>query len=77
MTILVAGVWLFRQSNRHEPEGELLVETAEPSLSEMDVEALMDAIIVLDDHFKSGELLEEAYLQRRAVLKEQLRMKLG
>jgi len=34
---------------------------------------LMDAIIALDDQFKAGNLPEEAYLERRAVLKEKLR----
>jgi len=38
-----------------------------------DREAIMDAIIALDEQFKSGKLSEEAYNQRRSDLKEQLR----
>jgi hypothetical protein len=35
-------------------------------------EALMDAIIALDDMYQAGELPEEAYRERRAELKEKL-----
>jgi len=38
-----------------------------------DEDTLMDAIIALDDQFHAGNLPEEAYLERRAVLKEKLR----
>jgi hypothetical protein len=38
-----------------------------------DRETIMDAIIALDEQFKSGKLSEEAYNQRRSDLKEQLR----
>jgi hypothetical protein len=34
---------------------------------------LMDAIITLDDLYKAGEIPEDAYLKRRAELKERLR----
>jgi mono/diheme cytochrome c family protein len=80
VTILVAGVWLFRRASKKvedEDEFDEEEEPLDPSLEEMDSEGLMDAVIALDDHFKAGELPEEAYLQRRAVLKEQLRKKLG
>ena len=33
----------------------------------------MDAIIALDDQYHAGNLPEEAYLERRAELKEKLR----
>jgi len=33
----------------------------------------MDAILALDDQYHAGNLPEEAYLERRAVLKEKLR----
>ena len=42
------------------------------TLSE-DEETLMDAIIALDDQYHAGNLPEDAYLERRAVLKEKLR----
>jgi hypothetical protein len=38
-----------------------------------DEETLMDAILALDDQYHAGNLPEEAYLERRAVLKEKLR----
>ena len=36
-------------------------------------EALLDAIVALDDLYQAGELPEAAYQQRRAELKERLR----
>ena len=33
----------------------------------------MDAIIALDDQYPRGNLPQEAYLERRAILKEKLR----
>lgn len=38
-----------------------------------DKEAVMDAILSLDEQYKSGKLNEQAYQQRRSELKEQLR----
>jgi mono/diheme cytochrome c family protein len=77
VAVLGAGIWLFRRSNSNGfVEDEL--DEEEDELRDllpdgMDTESLMDAIIALDDHFKAGELPEDAYLQRRAVLKEHLR----
>ncbi|HLF88981.1 MAG TPA: c-type cytochrome [Anaerolineales bacterium] len=78
VAVLGAGIWLFRRSNANGfVEDEFDEEDEEEPLDAlpdgMDTESLMDAIIALDDYFKAGELPEEAYLQRRAVLKEQLR----
>jgi hypothetical protein len=42
-----------------------------------DPDALMDAIIALDDLHKAGELPEEAYQQRRAALKDRLSQVVG
>jgi hypothetical protein len=36
-------------------------------------EAIMDAILALDDQYQDGQLPEAAYKQRRAELKERLR----
>jgi hypothetical protein len=41
-----------------------------------DADALMDAIIALDDQFRAGNISEEAYRQRRAELKARLKEKL-
>jgi hypothetical protein len=38
---------------------------------------LMDAIIALDDRYKSGDLPESAYLKQRGLLKGQLQQMLG
>lgn len=84
VTLIVAGVWLYRR-NQVMIEDDVDVDEAsvesdaamlEESLPE-DPEALMDAIIALDDLFKEGELPEQAYRERREALKENLRDQLG
>ncbi|GAB4580244.1 MAG: hypothetical protein Fur0022_29830 [Anaerolineales bacterium] len=78
VSLLGVGVWLFRRSNRA-TETEEDMEEVEDEMPEngMNADSLMDAIIALDDRYKAGDLPEEAYLRRRAVLKEQLKKHLG
>ena len=79
LALVIAGVWLFRQSRikaarQRSVEGmEPGTEESEPDTLPEDEETLMDAIIALDDQFHAGNLPEEAYLERRAELKEKLR----
>ena len=50
---------------------DMRLHTAEiPAESEQDI---LDAIITLDDLYRSGEISESAYRPRRAELKDQLR----
>jgi hypothetical protein len=70
LTLLLAGVWLY-QRNRQLNEEESLVEADEPAAPES-AEAIMDAILALDDQYQAGNLPEPAYRQRRAELKAQL-----
>jgi mono/diheme cytochrome c family protein len=78
LALVMAGVWLFRRNQR---KAALQVAANELDLSDslssldsspVDEDTLMDAIIALDDQFHAGNLPEEAYLERRAALKEQL-----
>jgi mono/diheme cytochrome c family protein len=79
IAMMIAGVWLYRRdraaSDADEDENveELDDETEETETPE----ELMDAIIALDDLYKAGELPEEAYEQRRALLKNRLAKALG
>ncbi len=74
VALIVAGVWLYR---RRRSTSALMEE--EEALSPFDgadsesAESLMDAIIALDDLYRSGQLPEEAYQQRRAELKAKLK----
>lgn len=79
MALIVAGVWLFRRTRSNGPaaseasgDGEAGDEDEMEAVSD-NPEALMDAIIALDDLYQSGQLPESAYLERRAKLKERLR----
>jgi len=81
LVLIGAGVWLFRRSQRDYDQDDFIDENGEEPTSINDIpddpNALMDAIIALDDLYQAGELPEEAYRQRRAVLKEQLREMIG
>lgn len=66
--VAVGGVfWYLRQQKSTTPVDE------QPPVETESREALMDAIIALDDLYKSGQLSEEVYQQRRAELKDRLR----
>ena len=74
VALIVAGVWLYRRTRTSGSSqgGDEAVFPPEGAASES-AESLMDAIIALDDLYRSGELPEEAYQQRRAELKAKLK----
>jgi mono/diheme cytochrome c family protein len=75
IALIVAGVWIYRRSRVAADESVDEEEDlpADDFASESDsVETLMDAIIALDDQYQDGQLPENAYLERRAKLKERL-----
>ena len=79
VVLIVAGLWLFRQNRmkvakQRSTEGIAAGSTgAQLDALTEDIDTLMDAIIALDDQYRAGNLPEEAYLERRAVLKDKLR----
>jgi hypothetical protein len=84
LALILAGVLISRRNNLAAAEkGAGLVEGEEPGLDEdktetpADAETLMDDIIALDDLYQAGELREAAYRERRAELKEKLRVVVG
>jgi mono/diheme cytochrome c family protein len=82
VTLILVGVWLFRKNHTDgEDEEDEDDEDGNQEVDSGDIpndpEALMDAIIALDDLYKAGELPEEAYQQRRAALKEKLNRVVG
>lgn len=72
LVLILVGVLLYQRTQRREA---LPVTVGAPfnPLEQKDSEDLIDAIIALDDLYKDGKLPEEAYQQRRADLKAQLR----
>jgi hypothetical protein len=80
VALIAAGVYLFlRDRARKDEEG---VEEGDETEDDEDAlgnnpERITDAIIVLDEQFKAGELNKGAYEKRRAALKERLRKALG
>jgi mono/diheme cytochrome c family protein len=79
LALVVAGLWLYRRSRtkagRQQSSEGIDAVTAKSQVDSIpeDEETLMDAIIALDDQYRAGNLPEEAYLERRADLKEKLR----
>jgi mono/diheme cytochrome c family protein len=79
LVLVLVGVWLYRR-NRLKPASPDVSAGDAPSALDARMESLpddestlMDAIIALDDQFQAGNLPENAYLERRSVLKDRLR----
>ena len=72
LVLIVAGVFLYRRAGSNdeylEDDEYQDVHATEPQ----NAEAVMDAILALDDLFQEGQLPEDAYHKRRAELKAQL-----
>lgn len=73
LVLVGAGVWMYRRSRLDEDEAQEEEEAQLPAaVREEDPDALMDAILALDDQYQAGELAEGPYRQRRAELKARL-----
>jgi mono/diheme cytochrome c family protein len=74
LALVVAGLVLYRRSQNAVVEERLEgAALEEEDLGPETPDGLMDAILALDDLYASGQLPEEAYLQRRMELKERLK----
>jgi mono/diheme cytochrome c family protein len=69
-SLIFAGIWLFRR-NQAVSMGDRDLEPEE--LGNGTPDHIVDAIIALDDLYQAGDLSEDAYRQRRAELKAQLK----
>jgi hypothetical protein len=82
VVLVAAGIWLYRQRRRApaaEDDGEdAQTDGEEVAVAENEIEdtpeALLDAIVALDDLYQAGQLPEVAYQQRRADLKARLKV---
>lgn len=80
IVLIFGGLWLYRRNAEKlavdgAPAGAdiSLANPAGKNHPGDNAEAIMDAILTLDDLYKSGEIPEEAYQQRRAELKTRLK----
>ncbi len=80
LALIVGGIWLYQRSSRMVGQEETDdPETAVPAapVQAESAEALMDAILALDDLYQQGQLPQEAYFQRRDELKSRLQQVMG
>ncbi len=79
VTFVLGGLWLYNTNRRKAAFQANLnnMDIAAPFSGEQvtpeDEDTLMDAIISLDDQYHAGNLPKDAYLERRAILKDKLR----
>jgi hypothetical protein len=67
-----AGYWFISQRRRLQPVGEIAGEEDATMMEEESSDALLEAIVALDDLYQAGNLPEPAYHERRAELKARL-----
>jgi mono/diheme cytochrome c family protein len=82
LVLILGGVWLYWRNRARVDEFETGAAVDEegvavPGANAESSEELMDAILALDDLYHAGQIPEEAYIQRRAELKERLKEALG
>ncbi len=78
VVLIVAGLFVYIRGRNRAPEpNEFPQSPAGRVPDDRDAEAVMDAILALDDLYRAGELPEEAYRGRRTELKERLKELLG
>ncbi|PKN95346.1 MAG: hypothetical protein CVU44_01305 [Chloroflexi bacterium HGW-Chloroflexi-6] len=77
LVLLLVGAYMFWRDRRPEiadaADDEDDLDEAEDDEPELDEDEILDAIVALDDQFKSGNIAEAAYRERRAELKAQLK----
>lgn len=75
VALILTGVWLFWRDRKRagETDGDVLDEDGDESEDEDDTDEILDSIVALDDQFKTGNISEEAYKERRAELKAKLK----
>jgi len=75
LVLIVAGAWLYwRDRRRGDDDDDDYEDEDDYSEASSDTaDDIMDAIIALDDQFRSGALSEDLYRSRRADLKARLK----
>ncbi len=75
LVLIAAGAWLWlrkRPSEDADAPEQMELSTAAPGQRPESAEAVMDAILALDDLYQEGQLPDDAYQARRAELKARL-----
>jgi hypothetical protein len=72
LALAAAGVWMYLR-DRHQSQTEDDAEAEEDEAEFESAEAVMDAIIALDDLHRAKKISEAAYQKRRVELKETLK----
>ena len=75
LVLVIIGGWMYLRNRSAQTVGKPVLQ--EVKLPYESPENLMDAILALDDLYKDGKLPEDAYLERRAELKQCLKEKMA
>ncbi|HEY3313345.1 MAG TPA: c-type cytochrome [Anaerolineales bacterium] len=77
LVLIIAGIWMYwrerQRANVIDDDEEIDEEETDNDGDGASMEEIMDAIVALDDQFKSGNIQEAAYKVRRAELKAKLK----
>jgi len=77
LVLIIAGGWLFWRERKRAGDEDLDDDDDDEDGEDGDEastqDEIMDAILALDDQFKSGNISEQAYKERRAELKAKLK----
>ena len=73
VALIVSGFWLYRKNNNSGEASHTSGSANSPDVPFESREAVMDAILAVDDLYQEGKLPEEAYLKRRLELKDRLK----
>jgi hypothetical protein len=74
IVLIGAGIWFYlRERNEDDDYEEEEIDDDDDAVEYNDADNLMDAIIALDDAYRSGDMEKEVYKKRRAALKAQLK----
>ncbi len=73
VVLIGVGVWFYLRDRKEDDEDDEDDDYQDDSAEIDDADALMDAIIGLDDAHRAGDISDEVYQNRRAALKKQLK----
>ncbi len=73
LVLIIIGAWLYMRDRNRSASQDDELEDDEENPDDNNQDVILESIMTLDDQFKTGNIKEEAYRQRRNELKEKLK----